>query len=162
MRMQSYIAVVGAADATEEELGLAGEVGRLLGEDGAVMVCGGLGGVMDEAARACSAAGGTSVGIVPGDDRAPASSHLTVAIATGLGEARNAIVVRSADVVIAVGGEYGTLSEIAFALKMGKPVIGLATWELSREGMPDPIIRAESPMEAVARALALARGQHPT
>ena len=71
------------------------------------------------------------------------------------------IVVRSAEVVIAVGGEYGTLSEIAFALKMGKPVIGLATWELSREGMPDPIIRAESPVEAVARALALARGQPP-
>ena len=161
MRTQPYIAVVGAADATQEELGLAAEVGRLIGEDGAVMVCGGLGGVMDEAARACRAAGGTSVGIVPGDDRAPASRHLTVAIATGMGEARNAIVVRSAEVVIAVGGEYGTLSEIAFALKMGKPVIGLATWELSREGMPDPIIRAESPVEAVARALALARGQPP-
>ncbi|MDP9329380.1 MAG: TIGR00725 family protein [Actinomycetota bacterium] len=154
---QAYVAVVGAADATPEELRLAGEVGRLLGEDGAVMICGGLGGVMDEAARACEAAGGTSVGILPGDDRAPASRHLTVAIATGIGEARNAIVVRSADVVIAVGGEYGTLSEIAFALKMGKPVIGLATWELSREGMPDPILRTDSPIEAVARALALAR-----
>ena len=157
IRAQPYVAVVGAAEATEEELRLAAEVGRLLAEDGAVMVCGGLGGVMDEAARACEAAGGTSVGIVPGNDRAPASRHLTVSIATGLGEARNAIVARSADVVIAVGGEYGTLSEIAFALKMGKPVIGLATWELSREGMPDPILRAESAVEAVARALALAR-----
>jgi uncharacterized protein (TIGR00725 family) len=155
MRTQPYIAVVGAAEPTREELRLAAEVGRLLGSDGAVMVCGGLGGVMDEAARACSEAGGTSVGIVPGDDRASASRHLTVAIATGIGEARNAIVVRSADVVIAVGGEYGTLSEIAFALKMGKPVIGLVTWELSREGMPDPIIRAETPVEAVARALSL-------
>jgi uncharacterized protein (TIGR00725 family) len=154
---QVYVAVVGAADATPEELHLAGEVGRLLAEDGAIMICGGLGGVMDEAASACEAAGGTSVGILPGDDRAPASRHLTVGIATGIGEARNAIVVRSADVVIAVGGEYGTLSEIAFALKMGKPVIGLATWELSREGMPDPILRTDSPIEAVARALALAR-----
>jgi uncharacterized protein (TIGR00725 family) len=154
---QAYVAVVGAADATPEELQLAGEVGRLLAEDGAIMICGGLGGVMDEAARACETAGGTSVGILPGDDRAPASRHLTVGIATGIGEARNAIVVRSADVVIAVGGEYGTLSEIAFALKMGKPVIGLATWELSREGMPDPILRTDSPIEAVARALALAR-----
>ena len=157
MSGRPYVAVVGAAEATDEELRLAGEVGRLLGEDGAVMVCGGLGGVMDEAARACRAAGGTSVGILPGDDLAPASRHLSVGIATGMGEARNAIVVRSADVVIAVGGEYGTLSEIAFALKMGKPVIGLATWELSREGMPDPILRADSPIEAVARALAFAR-----
>jgi uncharacterized protein (TIGR00725 family) len=155
---QPYVAVVGAADATPEELRLASEVGRLLAEDGAVMVCGGLGGVMDEAARACEEAGGTSVGILPGDDRAPASRHLTVSVATGIGEARNALVARSADVVIAVGGEYGTLSEIAFALKMGKPVIGLATWELSREGMPDPLLRIDSPVEAVARALALARG----
>jgi uncharacterized protein (TIGR00725 family) len=155
MKLQPYIAVVGAADATSEELRLASDVGRLLAEAGAVMVCGGLGGVMDEAARACTEAGGTSVGILPGDERVGASKHLTVSIATGLGEARNALVVRSADAVIAVGGEYGTLSEIAFALKMGKPVIGLATWELSREGLPDPLIRAESPAEAVARALAL-------
>ena len=155
MNLQPYIAVVGAADATSEELRLAADVGRLLAEAGAVMVCGGLGGVMDEAARACTEAGGTSVGILPGDERLGASKHLTVSIATGLGEARNALVVRSADAVIAVGGEYGTLSEIAFALKMGKPVIGLATWELSREGLPDPLIRAESPAEAVARALAL-------
>ena len=157
MSLQPYIAVVGAADATTEELRLAAEVGRLIAEAGALMVCGGLGGVMDEAARACSQAGGISVGIVPGDERLGASRHLTVSIATGLGEARNAIVVRSADAVIAVGGEYGTLSEIAFALKMGKPVIGLATWELSREGLPDPLIRADTPAEAVARALALAK-----
>jgi uncharacterized protein (TIGR00725 family) len=155
MSFQPYIAVVGAADATADELRLAAEVGRLIAEAGAVMVCGGLGGVMDEAARACTKAGGTSVGIVPGDERLGASKHLTVSIATGLGEARNAIVVRSADALIAVGGEYGTLSEIAFALKMGKPVIGLSTWELSREGLPDPLIRAETPAEAVARALAL-------
>jgi uncharacterized protein (TIGR00725 family) len=157
MSWKPYIAVVGAADATTEELRLAADVGRMLAEAGAVMVCGGLGGVMNEAARACTQAGGTSVGIIPGDERVVASKHVTVTIATGLGEARNAIVVRSADAVIAVGGEYGTLSEIAFALKMGKPVIGLATWELSREGLPDPLIRAETAAEAVARALALAR-----
>jgi len=109
---------------------------------------------MDAAARGCEAAGGTSVGILPGDDRTVSSPHLTVRIATGLGEARNAIVARAADAVIAVGGEFGTLSEIALALKMGKPVVGLGTWTLDLEGLPgDPLQRAADPPEAVARAL---------
>jgi len=142
---QPYVAVIGASNATEWELQTAEEVGRLLAEAGCVLVCGGLGGVMNAAARGAEAAGGMSVGILPGDDRDTASRHLTLAIATGFGEARNAIVARSADAVIAVGGEFGTLSEIALALKMGTPVIGLGTWELGRDDLDvDPIERAES------------------
>lgn len=149
-----YVSVIGAGQASEDEVAAAEEIGRLLAEAGAVLVCGGLGGVMDAAARGCEAAGGTSVGILPGDDRATGSPHLTLRIATGLGEARNAIVARAADAVIAVGGEFGTLSEIAFALKMGRPVVGLGTWSLDLEGLPgDPLQRATDPADAVAKAL---------
>ena len=146
-----YVAVIGASNATDWELETAERIGSLLAEAGAILVCGGLGGVMDAAARGCEAAGGTSIGILPGDDRALASPHLTVAVATGFGEARNAIVARSADAVIAVGGEFGTLSEIALALKMGTPVVGLGTWELGRDDLDrDPIVRADTPDEAIA------------
>jgi len=147
---QPYVAVIGASNATEWELTTAERVGRLLADAGCVLVCGGLGGVMDAAARGSAAGGGVSIGILPGDDRVDASRHLTVAIASGFGEARNAIVARSADAVVAVGGEFGTLSEIALALKMGKPVIGLGTWELGRDDLArDPIVRTETPEEAV-------------
>ena len=132
-----YVAVIGASNATEWELSTAERVGRLLADSGCVLVCGGLGGI--------------SIGILPGDDRVDASRHLTVAIASGFGEARNAIVARSSDAVVAVGGEFGTLSEIALALKMGKPVIGVGTWELGRDDLAtDPIVRAETPEEALA------------
>ena len=145
-----YIAVIGASKATEWELTTADALGRALAEAGCVLVCGGLGGVMNAAARGAEGAGGISIGILPGDDRDDASRHLTVAIATGFGEARNAIVARSADAVVAVGGEFGTLSEIALALKMGKPVVGVGTWELGRDDLAeDPIIRVETPEEAV-------------
>ena len=154
MSEEPYIAVIGAGLASEDESAAAEEIGRLLAEAGAILVCGGLGGVMDAAARGCEAGGGTSVGILPGEDRSAGSPHLTVRIATGLGEARNAIVARAADAVIAVGGEFGTLSEIAFALKMGKPVVGLGTWALDLEGLPgDPLQRASDPVDAVAKAL---------
>jgi len=149
-----YISVIGAGQASDDEVAAAEEIGRLLAEAGAVLICGGLGGVMDAAARACGSAGGISVGILPGDDRTHGSPHLTVRISTGVGEARNAIVARAADAVIAVGGEFGTLSEIALALKMGKPVVGLGTWSLDLEGLPgDPLQRADDPADAVARAL---------
>lgn len=151
-----YVAVIGASEASASELTQAEEVGRFLAREGAVLVCGGLGGVMDAAARGCESAGGVSVGILPGDDRDPGSPHLTVAISTGLGEARNAIVARTADAVIAVGGEFGTLSEIAFALKMGKPVVGLGTWELAKGGGSiEALTRAANPAEAVKEALGL-------
>jgi uncharacterized protein (TIGR00725 family) len=112
-----------------------------------VVVCGGLGGVMEAACRGARSEGGAAVGILPGLDRGAANRHVSIAIATGLGEARNALVVRAADALIAVGGAYGTLSEIALALKTGKPVIGLGTWEI--EGVQ----WAEGPEAAVDSAL---------
>jgi uncharacterized protein (TIGR00725 family) len=152
--MSVYVAVCGPAEATARESEWAEEVGRRIALAGAVLVCGGLGGVMDSAAAGCAAAGGTSVGVLPGDTRAGASRHLTVAVATGMGEARNALVARASDALIAIAGEFGTLSEIALALKMGKPVVGLGTWTLHRErDGGDPIVRASSAEEAVASAL---------
>jgi len=110
--------------------------------------------VMDAAARGCEAGGGLSIGILPGEHRDPASPHLTVSIPTGLGEARNALVVRAADAVIAIGGEFGTLSEIALALKAGTPVVGLHTWELAKAGsLVHAIVETETPQEAVRAAL---------
>jgi uncharacterized protein (TIGR00725 family) len=124
------VAVVGPGDAAPDQEAVAEEVGRLLARRGAVVVCGGLGGVMEAACRGARGEGGTTVGILPGPDRGAANPHVSVAVPTGLGEARNALVVRAADAIIAVGGAYGTLSEIALALKAGKPVIGLGTWEI--------------------------------
>jgi uncharacterized protein (TIGR00725 family) len=150
----TYVAVCGSSIGTEEELAWAEEVGRLLAEAGAIVVCGGLGGVMDAAARGASAGGGVSVGLLPGDDRLGASEHLTVALPTGMGEMRNALIVRAADAVVAIGGEWGTLSEIAFAMRTGKPVVGLGTWDLSRSGRSTGgIVLASSPSEAVSLAL---------
>ena len=157
MKRVPYVAVVGASAGTPSELGLGETVGRLLAERGAVLVCGGMGGVMEAAAGGAMNAGGTTVGILPTASRLDANPYLTIAVATGMGEARNAIVARTADVVIAVHGEYGTLSEIALALKMGKPVVGLGTWELVREGTAiDAIVRSTSAEDAVAKALELA------
>jgi hypothetical protein len=114
---------------------------------------------MEAACRGAKSGGGTTLGILPGLDRGESNGWVDVAIPTGLGEARNALVVRAADVVIAIGGEYGTLSEIALALKTGKPVVGIDTWELSRRGSAaTDIVRAATPAEAVERALALASG----
>ena len=152
--MDRYVAVCGPSVATEQEAAWAEEVGRRLAEAGAVVVCGGLGGVMDAAARGAAGVGGTVIGILPGETRSGASPHLTVAIPTGMGEARNALIARSADAVIAIGGEWGTLSEIALARKMGKPVVGLATWELAKEAAPiEDVARAGTPDDAVALAL---------
>ena len=149
----TYIAVCGPALADEQERLWAEEIGRLIAEGGGVLVCGGLGGVMDAAAAGASAAGGAVLGILPGDSRAGESPSVTVSVPTGLGEARNALVARSADVLIAVSGEFGTLSEIALALKMGRPVIGLSTWELSKGGQPnEAIVRAGTAADAVRLA----------
>ncbi len=144
-----YIAVIGPSEASAHEIVQAETVGRLLAQSGAVVVCGGLGGVMEAAARGAATAGGTVVGLLPGSDRSDANDHVTVAIATGMGEMRNALVVRSVDAVVAVGGAYGTLSEIAFALRTGVPVVGIGTWSL------DDVVDAPDPEAAVALALAL-------
>jgi len=145
-----YISVAGASECGQEWLDMAYEVGSLIAARGHVMICGGLGGVMDAAARGVHDQDGTSIGILPDADRTRASKWLTVSIPTDMGHARNTLIALSGDVVIAVGGSYGTLSEIAFALKMGKPVIGLDTWELERR---DPrqrgIIKATTPAEAL-------------
>jgi uncharacterized protein (TIGR00725 family) len=160
MHRVPHIGVVGSGSAGRDQLILAEEVGRLLAARGALLVCGGLGGVMEAACRGAKSSGGTTVGILPGLDRSEANSWVDVAIPTGLGEARNALVVRSADALVAIGGEYGTLSEIALALKTGKPVVGIDTWELSRRGQPAmEIVRTRTPAEAVDRALALAEAK---
>ncbi len=151
------IGVIGASRPTERERGIAREAGRLIARAGAVLVCGGLGGVMEEACRGAVEEGGLTVGILPGDSRRDANPHVRVAVATGMGEARNIIIVKTADCCIAVGGGYGTLSEIALALRTGTPVVGLGTWRMEgRE--PDTVVRAESAKEAVEWALGRATG----
>lgn len=152
-----YIAVIGGSQCTEEEAKLAGEVGKELAKRGAILVCGGLGGVMEAAARGAVIAGGKTIGILPSKQRKDANPYIQIPIVTNLGYARNVIVVLSAQAVIAVGGSYGTLSEIAHALQDGIPVIGLKTWSVSRNGAEDTaILPAYSPIEAVEKALTLA------
>ncbi|MDE3070961.1 MAG: TIGR00725 family protein [Acidobacteriota bacterium] len=131
------------------------EVGSLLAGAGATLVCGGLGGVMEAACRGAAEHDGICVGILPGEDRAAGNRHLTVALATGMGELRNALVVRCSDVLIAVGGSWGTLSEVALALRMDRPVVSLGTWLVEGEDHP-ALHRAGSAGEAVGTALALA------
>jgi uncharacterized protein (TIGR00725 family) len=152
------VAVVGAGRADGHVEELAEAVGVAVARAGAVLVCGGLGGVMAAACRGAARAGGTTVGILPGTDRAGANPWLTVALPTGMGELRNGLVVRASDAVVAVGGEYGTLSEIALALKLGRPVVALGSWSLVRpDGVPDGgVVEAGAPEEAVALAVALA------
>jgi uncharacterized protein (TIGR00725 family) len=143
-----YVAVVGSGTARGELYEQAREVGRLVAEREATVVCGGLSGVMEAAARGATEAGGTAIGILPGEDRSRQNEYLTYSVATGAGQARNLAVVCSADVVIAVGGEYGTLSEIGLALKIGHPVVALHSWNLGEH-----VTEVGSPEQAVAEAL---------
>ena len=153
--MRPYVAVVGSGIADDDLLQRAYEVGRLLGERKAILLSGGYGGVMEASCRGAKEAGGTSVGILPSIDKREANVYMDVVIPTGMGEMRNALIVRAADAVIAVGGEYGTLSEVAFALRIGKYVVGLDTWELAKGGTRvDAFPIARSPQEAVDLALA--------
>jgi uncharacterized protein (TIGR00725 family) len=147
-----YIAVVGASQATDDDVADAQAVGRLLGEAGAVMVCGGRGGVMAAASRGAASAGGAVVGMLPGDDRSDANEWVSIAIPTGLGELRNGLIVRSVDAMVAVGGSYGTLSEVALGLQAGLKVYGLHTWDI------DGIEAVTTPEDAVEKALSAARG----
>lgn len=149
MSAAPYVAVVGAGgDVAPEVLAIAEAVGAELARRGAVVVTGGLGGVMEAACRSARRGGATTLGILPGDDRAAANPFVAVAVATGLGELRNGLVVRSADALIAIAGGHGTLSEIALALKAGKRVIGIGSWEI------DGVRPARDAAEAVALALA--------
>ena len=147
------IAVIGGSQSSAKESKLAEEVGRELAKRGAILVCGGLGGVMEAACRGANSDGGLTIGILPGENRRDANSYVQFPIATGMGYARNAIVVKSAQAVIAIGGSYGTLSEIGYALQNGIPVIGLGTWSLAKNGKADKsIILAKNAADAVALA----------
>jgi len=142
-----YVAVCGASEATPSQLDAAREVGKLLARSGAVVINGGYGGVMAAASEGAASEGGTVVGILPGTDREDANPHLTVSIPTGLGQARNAVIVTAADSVIAIGGGWGTLSEIALARRLGRSVFAIDTWDL------DGLEVVKTPGEAVQRAL---------
>jgi uncharacterized protein (TIGR00725 family) len=142
-----YVAVCGASEATPSQMDAAREVGRLLAQGGAIVINGGYGGVMDAVSEGAASQGGTVVGILPESDRDGANPHLTVAIPTGLGQARNSVIVTAADSVIAIGGGWGTLSEIALAKRLGRSVFALDTWDIKG------IEVVGSPAEAVKRAL---------
>jgi len=155
--IEMFVAVIGNGRCSADVAALAEAVGRELAQRGAVLVCGGLGGVMEAACRGAKSAGGLTIGILPGTSRRDANPYVDVPVVTGMGEARNVLVVQSAQAVIAVHGEYGTLSEIAHALKLGIPVVGLSTWHLSKDnGERQAIVRARTPQEAVEMAVALA------
>ena len=143
------IGVIGSGRADASLTGIAEEVGRLIATREALLVCGGLGGVMEGAARGAKTAGGTTIGILPQATKEMANQYIDVPVATGFEEGRNLIIIRTSDALIAIGGEYGTLSELAFALKMGKPVIGINTWEIQG------IIKADTAEAAVNSAFKL-------
>ncbi len=155
--MKTHIGVLGPNTTTDEQYRLGVEVGRNIAQTGAVLFCGGLGGMMRAAAEGAKSAGGQTVGILPGTDKTAANEFIDRAIPTDLGAYRNALLVRSCDAVIAVHGAYGTLSEIAFALRLGVPVVGLHTWAVCKNGAADPGIHvARTAAEAVELAIKLA------
>jgi len=152
------VAVIGDSSCPPKEAKLAEAVGETLAQHGAIVICGGLGGVMEAACRGARSKNGLSIGILPGEDSRAANPWVSIPVTTGIGYARNMAVVKSAQAVIAIGGSYGTLSEIAYALKSNIPVIGLNTWTLSQNGQKkDPIIRVASVQEAVNTAISLAK-----
>jgi uncharacterized protein (TIGR00725 family) len=156
--VQAYVAVVGpGADVDEATLAVAREVGRLLAEGGAVLLTGGLGGVMAAASEGCAHAGGLSVALLPGDDRAASVAPATVTLSTGMGEMRNALLVRAADAVVCVGGSWGTLTEVALARRTGVPVVCVRGWHiLDDRDREQALVRAGDATEAVRLALAAA------
>jgi uncharacterized protein (TIGR00725 family) len=146
-----YIGVVGPGEASSSQLALAEEVGAGLASLGAVVVTGGLGGVMEAACRGARSRRGRTLGILPGDDRDAANGWVEIAVATGMGELRNGLVVRASDALVAIGGGHGTLSEVALALKLGRAVVGLGTWAV--HGV-DEVSTADAAVERIARLLA--------
>jgi uncharacterized protein (TIGR00725 family) len=151
------IAVIGGGQCTNEEAILAEAVGKELATRGITLICGGLTGVMEAACRGAASESGLTIGILPSDELSTANPYVQIPIASGVGFARNIAVVKSAQAVIAIDGDYGTLTEIAFALKSEIPVIGLNTWSVSRNGKEEaPIVRAKDPFDAVEKAITLA------
>jgi uncharacterized protein (TIGR00725 family) len=154
---RAWIAIAGSGDAAPWELEAAEEAGAAVAEAGCGLVCGGLGGVMEAACRGARSRGGLTVGLLPGLDRDEANGWVVVALPTGLGEGRNVLVVHAADALVAIGGGWGTLSEIALALKAGIPVVGVGTWEPAMGGTPvEGVVAIDDPRTAVAEALRLA------
>ena len=157
-----FISVIGGSQISPETENAAEEVGREIARQGAVLICGGLGGVMESACRGASLEGGLTVGILPGEDRREVNAYVQIPIVTGAGYARNVAVVKSGQAVIAIDGSYGTLSEIGHALQSGIPVIGLQTWEMSIEGQADNgIIPADNPKDAVNKAIEMINKIYP-
>ena len=156
--MKTLIAVIGSGECSLEEAKVAEAVGREIARRGAILICGGLGGVMEAACKGAASEGGITIGVLPGDNPHTANPYVKIPIVTGMGYARNVIIAKSAQVVIAIGGKYGTLSEIAFALQGGIPVVGVNTWSLSlNRQQDDSIILAQDPVEAVEKAFAIAK-----
>ena len=148
------IAVVGANKCSKKLRDQAAEVGRYVAEKGGVIVCGGLGGIMEGAARGAKEANGVTIGILPTDNADDANEYIDYVVPTGFGEARNILVVRTADAVVAFPGKYGTLTEMAFALQAGKPLISVNAWKLG-----DGIKQVETPLEAAKLAMEMAGGK---
>jgi uncharacterized protein (TIGR00725 family) len=146
------VSVCGPRDATDDDLANAKEIGRLLAERGAAVICGGYSGVMAAVSEGAASAGGLVVGILPGRDRTGADENLTLAVPTGLSQARNAIIVLAGDAIVVVGGSWGTLSELALAMRAGKTVVQIGGWRLTDEtGNPiSGVIYARTPHEAIA------------
>jgi uncharacterized protein (TIGR00725 family) len=145
-----YISVIGGGQCGAAEYAAAVEVGRLVAEAGAKLVCGGLSGVMEAAARGAKQAGGVTIGVLPGHDRTLANPYLDHVITTGVGHARNLAVVSSGEAVIAIGGSFGTLSEIGLAGRLGRPVVILSGWRLQNDQGIEGVWYASSPQEAMA------------
>ena len=151
-KRKPIIAVIGAGKCSKKLQDMAADIGRYLAENGAVLVCGGLGGIMEGAARGAKEGGGTKIGIIPTSEKNDANEYIDHVIVTGFGEARNIIIVKTADAIVALPGKYGTLTEMAFALHAGKPIVSVSAWKLG-----DEIRQVDDPLEAAKIALEMAR-----
>lgn len=169
-KQKMVIGIIGSSSIAPGEDLLAQEVGERLAEEGVIIICGGLGGVMESSCRGAKKANGITIGILPGASAKDANPYIDIPIPTGIGEARNLIIIRASSSIVAIGGGYGTLSEIAFALRLGVPVIGLKTWELEKISLPSPsmaglgkeainIIQVKTAEDAVKKAIELAKKQ---
>lgn len=155
MDPRTYISVVGPSDAPPDVLRIAEEVGACVARAGAILVTGGGSGAMEAACRGARAAGGVTLGLLPGSSRREGNTFLDFSVPTGMGEMRNVLVVRSADGIVAVGGAFGTLSEIALAFKLGKPIVGIRTWTASIAGETAPMLTAATAEQAVGLLMAV-------
>ena len=156
--MKKTISVIGSANPSKEDYDFAYRLGEFIGEKDLVLVCGGLAGIMEAVSKGVKSKGGTTVGVLPDQDKQSVNPYIDIPIVTGIGEARNIIIALTADVVIAVGGELGTLSELAISMKHKRPVIGLNTWALDKEYCKKvDIIEVHDPQEAIDKAISLIR-----